>query len=48
VKVFTCSSIMLSITILLLIGSVPLKNMILVFWCWDFHTECLYRSVQSM
>jgi hypothetical protein len=33
VKVFTCSNIMLSITMLLLIGSVPLKAMILVFWC---------------
>jgi hypothetical protein len=32
VKVFTCSNIVLSITILLLIGSVPLKVMILGFW----------------
>jgi hypothetical protein len=31
VKMLTCSNIMLSITILLLIGSVPLKAMI-----WDF------------
>jgi hypothetical protein len=30
VKVFTCSNIML-ITVLLLIGSVPLKAMVLVF-----------------
>jgi hypothetical protein len=36
VKVFTCSNILLSITILLLIGSVPLKAMILVFWCEIF------------
>jgi hypothetical protein len=36
VKVFACSNIMLSITILLLIGSVPLKAMILVFWCEIF------------
>jgi hypothetical protein len=33
VKVFTCSNIVLSITILLLIGSVALKSMILVFLC---------------
>jgi hypothetical protein len=36
VKVLTCSNIILSITILLLIGSVPIKAMILVFGCEIF------------
>jgi hypothetical protein len=36
VKIFTCSNIMLSITILLLIGYVPITPVILGVWCEIF------------
>jgi hypothetical protein len=42
VKVFTCSNIMLSITILILIGSIPLKSMIFFYVRFPYRAFVLF------